>query len=146
MRKAIIISFYKSSNIGDTELSRSIDSLINENNFEFIRYDFISGERFYDEGLSKNVSHSGNGTFRLKSRLKKIVHRILGDTLYWEMVWFCKVSRKWRKNETLKEDFRKSDVIILAGGNMIMDLDPLWIYYIREYIRLSKKFNLKLFS
>jgi polysaccharide pyruvyl transferase WcaK-like protein len=140
MKKAIVISFFESSNIGDLELSSSIDIILKSKAYTITKYNFTSGIRVENK---KNIEFLVNDSFmtKLLSPIKKLTRLILGEVGYSILVWKMITSKRWDKNNNFNEDFKQTDIVVFAGGNMIMDLSPTWPYLIKKYISKANYFN-----
>ncbi|MDP3358415.1 MAG: polysaccharide pyruvyl transferase family protein [Lutibacter sp.] len=140
MKKAIIISFYESSNLGDLELSSSIDKILKDKDYNLTRYNFTTGIRF--ENKEKfNLGNTNGFVFNVLKIIKFLMKFILGRVKYDIMVWKHITSKIWDKNTIFNEDFKQTDIVVFAGGNMIMDTSPAWPYLIKKYIDKANYFN-----
>jgi len=66
---------------------------------------------------------------------------LIGDKYYELLIWKFKIEKNWSNNEEFKSDLSNSDVVIFAGGNMIMDLSITWPYIIKKYIDLISHYD-----
>lgn len=137
MKKAFLVSFYNSSNLGDLELSSSIDKLIVDKGYEILKYDFTSGEKYPNSKLTPPPSIAAPEKLTLSNLfllIKRIIIFFIGKYKYEMLIWKFISKRKWRRNNNLYQDIKKCDIVVLAGGNMVMDLTSTWPQIIKYYI------------
>lgn len=147
MKKALVISFFKSSNLGDLSLSNSIEKLISDKGYEILKYDFTTTTR-----ITKNITElSSNIQPEEKSKLKLILRPIIRAIkkiliCFWGVVNVEKICFYLRKTilscnkwKILERDIQSVDIVILAGGNMLTDITPSWPTVFEYYSLLARK-------
>lgn len=149
MRKAVVISFFRSNNLGDLALSYAIENLVVENGYEVLKYDFLNVTPVTENNIETSFEQKTRTTnSKVRSRLgviKRAITNIVGvncieNTYYLYNVLF---SKKWKK---IISDIKSSDILVLAGGNMVMDISPTlsipnWATIFRSYCRLASKYK-----
>ena len=84
MKTALVVSFYKSSNIGDLALSNAIDVIVSKCGYNVLRYNFTDGSRV-DGSLSSSTKtilpsqHSQSAVKLFKAMLIMAMRNIIGD-------------------------------------------------------------------
>lgn len=148
MRKVIVVSFFKSNNLGDLALSNAIENLVIEKGYDVVKYDFptVTIVNNNMRETSFNQKSITNSNIRKKLALiKKKLMNLIGVKILDEIYYFLNInfSEKWKG---FKREIKSSDIIILAGGNMIMDIStelsiPNWATIFKTYCRLVTKYN-----
>lgn len=141
MKTALVISFYKSENLGDLALSKTIDQIIKNSGYGLLRYDFSTGPTMFQNtcGNEKNNVPQRQKLVRIISRfIKRILVIFIGEVNI--QFLFRKYTHKanLETGEKYKRDFQEADIVVLCGGNMIMDLFPSWPFVIAEYAQLAQ--------
>lgn len=141
--KIFLISFFSSNNLGDLALSNAIQKIIKENleNMDEITFcDFTTFK--IKENLKRNIDEipkyyiCKNSQNKIKNKIKRIINeRIIFEIR--NVINF----KKWR---IIKKEIRKSDIVIIAGGNMIMDITSIWPNIFLKYCNIATKFNKKI--
>ncbi|WML41537.1 polysaccharide pyruvyl transferase family protein [Neobacillus sp. OS1-2] len=148
MGKVIIISFFKSNNIGDLALSNAIETIISKQGFNVKKYDFANIEpietnnnRVFENKYSTNKDNSN----RLIKLGKKIIREVL-NFLFGEYTVgsFSSYIRKRTNWKNYIKDLDDVDSIIIGGGNMIMDTHYDWPSIFYRYCKLANKYNKKI--
>lgn len=149
MKKALVISFFKSSNLGDLALSNSIENLINDKGYEILKYDFTTATRVTNNifKLCSNIKLKEKSKLKLILRqiirpIKKLLVCFLG-VVYVERIYFYlhKTILSYNKWKVLERDIQNVDIVILAGGNMLMDINPNWPTIFEYYSSLASKYK-----
>lgn len=125
-RKVLLISFFDSQNIGDIAITKAIcNSLVQ---FDIIKMDF-SGSLFSPNSNSSNADCSVISSPRKKRIIPFKRIRTLFSVL------------RPKRYKQFKSIIKSVDVVLLAGGNMIMDLEktPFYSLIVSNYIRLARK-------
>lgn len=151
MNVALIVSFYESSKLGDLALSATIDQIVMESGYDLIRYDFCNCRHPRQRESSSTVAFLASIPFM--SVVKRLLIRILKRPVSFLMgnvnseVLFLRLFRKIRRQqcEISIDDFQRADIVILGGGNMIMDISPNWPFLVSDYTRLSQQFQKPLY-
>jgi polysaccharide pyruvyl transferase WcaK-like protein len=141
MKKAIVISFYESGNLGDIELSSCIDKLVEAKGYNILKYNFTTCKRIVKTKDPKQITLLNAVGKKKISLFKNIFRKLIGDKYYELLIWKFKIEKNWSNNEEFKSDLSNSDVVIFAGGNMIMDLSVTWPYIIKKYIDLISHYD-----
>jgi len=151
MKTALVISFYESSNLGDLALSATIDQIVKQSGYELIRYDFCKCRRPQQFAISSVGASPAFIPFRsvvkrlfvqmVKRPVSFLMGRVNSEVLF---LWFIRKIRR-QQCEISSEDFRRADIVVFGGGNMIMDISPNWPFLVGEYARLSQQFRKPLY-
>lgn len=135
--KVLVISFFKSNNLGDLALSEALSNLIRDNNNEIVQYDFLETHKIINN--QKKVYPAGKinkkfiDNYPLFKKKLSIVKFHVNKTLN---------NKKWLR---LEEDIINSDFIVIGGGNMLMDTTVIWPDIFEMYINLATKHNKKVY-
>lgn len=126
MKKIAIISFFESRNIGDILIGRQLCSLFGKY-AECVCIDFSATEVYAPSGQAVCLAEEEGTSSILKKKLRKN-----------EMLWELLVQIRMRimlkiRYKKLKPILNECDMIILAGGNMIMDLNCFPAYTYKTY-------------
>lgn len=136
MKKAVLISFFQSSNLGDIILSKKLYDEINLKR-DVIRIDFVSGKEIKitkDIIKFSNNNRATNNSF--KEKLKKV--RFIMELIDVKNTFKCLRAVNWEKVNRVIEC---CDDVIIGGGNMIMGLSYDFIFLFYKYILIAKKYN-----
>lgn len=138
--KVVIISFFKSSNIGDCILSNCLYDLFEaDNKCEKVSYSLNPFEYADINSLQRIESNPGAS---IKTRIITILNRIgchrIMEAYYWRKKYLT--NSDYRKVEAL---IMESDFVVIGGGNMVFDLSDgsLSAGRLHFYIELCKKNN-----
>jgi polysaccharide pyruvyl transferase WcaK-like protein len=131
--KGILVSFFNSNNIGDVLISEALFNNV-------VSCGYIV-ERCSYEGsfiITGNIENSINET-----GIKKTVNTLLPSKIVRRIHHKLKTRKFWTEFE---KKIKKSDVLIIGGGNMIMGLTPQSkpISLFEKYINLAKKYQKKI--
>lgn len=137
MKNALLISFFESTNIGDKLISKQLRNV-------FSKYYNISICDFTGiHSIDRRRNIIKQSFFqRLKVEIKKTK---LGSLLqYMYILLKLSMSVRWIK---VKKYISDTDVVIIGGGNMIMDLEkvPNLTYIFYKYVKYAKKNNKKVY-
>ena len=155
MKRAVVISFFSSKNLGDLALSNTLENLLKDKNYSIKKYDFLTLDRISEATKEKVFSKSINDNEQIstiekifykniKMNIKKIIVSILGElntAVIKYKIGKIVDKRKWNK---LESDVINSDIIVIGGGNMIMDINPIWADLFNDYVKLFSKHNKKI--
>ncbi|MBA4310809.1 MAG: hypothetical protein C0425_10820 [Chlorobiaceae bacterium] len=136
MKKVIIVSFFKSDNLGDLKIANEITKLVENRELKYVKYDFLEVEKLsgefdlYEEKSSEILLRNG----RIKKILKEIFSKIISKKY---------LMTKKQNFKKFEEELKNVDGVIIGGGNMFMDISPVWPMLINEYVKLAKKQNKK---
>ncbi len=132
--KIALVSFFISDNLGDLAISSAIvDMLKNKDkNIEIYKYDFskvmsINQEKGREDRASKKSINKSSMMF-----FEKLICKIKSKVNQWGL------SLNWRR---LKNDLKDSDMMIIGGGNMIMDLVPGWPILFARFCKIANSTN-----
>lgn len=151
MRKAIVISFFQSPNLGDLALSHAICERVEGSGFELALFDFCTAE-FIATGTKRSPKRVVSGpeaiiSFknRLNTGLANALSRILGPVR--AAAWQLPLQKQRRKSKwmILEKEFLKADVIVMGGGNMVMDIVPSWPARFREFANFAYRYHKPLY-
>lgn len=126
MKKLLLISFFQSSNIGDNAICDMLQQSLSE--FSHVITMDISGKKYIKETKNENKSVSKNTKkCRFYSVKSYLALRRKGRFAYAEKL-IC-----------------ECDAVLLAGGNMIMDLElfSYYSYVCDHYVTFAKKMGKK---
>lgn len=144
-KKAVVISFFRSNNIGDLALSKSIEDIIGRRTFEIAKYDFVTTSKMdkdYDIKESLEIPlPQRKSKFLNFSPYKSFLKKIVGESKSQSIIFNINTMRHKNKWRQLEEDIKSADIIYIGGGNMVMDLSPDWPIKFAYYISLAKKYN-----
>lgn len=141
MKTALVISFYKSNNLGDLALSKTIDQIIESSEYKLIRYDFSTGPVISQSTVGNKETDVPKPRRLVRNILqftKRILVVFLGEVNFQFLCgkYFHKTNME--TNERYKRDFQEADVVVLCGGNMLMDVIPSWPFLIAKYAKLAQ--------
>ena len=145
MKKAVVVSFFKSNNIGDIALSNSIQYLINNKGYELIKYDFVTVERIANStdtiDLDTKVNNLGSkkDDKLTKTRIKKFIKVLFGKSNIMISKYFISKLLKKEEWKRFERDITESDLLVIGGGNMLMDINPSWPYLFNDYSKIAKR-------
>ncbi|MGG3497069.1 polysaccharide pyruvyl transferase family protein [Peribacillus simplex] len=146
MSKALVISFFKSNNLGDLALSEAMENLISSKGLEIIKYDFGTVSRVTDNinvlSFDKKVDsiYSRNSVGQsIISLIKKTLIFLVGTVNFGLLRFYIKKPLSYNKWATLNNDIKESDILVIGGGNMLMDINPSWPDLFEDYLSLAKK-------
>jgi len=135
-KKVVLCSFFDSNNLGDLLISETIEQNINNRliEHEIIKYDLLTIRKIDNEYKKTNTNFKEHKI--LNSEIKLILQK-----------FFPKLpSKKFllaNKNNfaAFEKDIAESDALVIAGGNMLMDLSSVWPTIVLEYVKKAKKYN-----
>ncbi|MBU5343510.1 polysaccharide pyruvyl transferase family protein [Caldifermentibacillus hisashii] len=135
MKKAIVVSFYKSNNIGDLALSKSIKDIVLKSGYEVTSYDFGTIEKVKDETNNLNTNKMPDKCYsKIIHNIYNLVKYFIGDHLFGYLAVISK-RKKWK---AFILDLMESDVIVIGGGNMLLDKQIYWPSLLYKYSSLAK--------
>ncbi|MGH2317019.1 polysaccharide pyruvyl transferase family protein [Planococcus sp. SE5232] len=147
-KKAVVVSFFNSSNLGDLALSLAIENLVKKNGYEIIKYDFPTTSKIGNniEETTFNETILITNFFRNKlGKIRRSLNRSIGPLKVEKVNYYLNIHffKKWK---VFSVDLKSADVLILAGGNMVMDISkelaiPNWSTIFHTYSKLAKKYN-----
>lgn len=149
MKKALVISFFKSNNLGDLALSSAIEKLISDKGYKILKYDFTTATRVTKiiTELSSNIQPKEKSKIKLLLRsiisvIKKLLIYFYGE-INMERIYFYlhKTMIAHNKWKVLEKEIQNVDIVILAGGNMLMDMTPSWPTIFEYYSSLARKYR-----
>jgi polysaccharide pyruvyl transferase WcaK-like protein len=155
MKKILVVSFFKSNNLGDLALSSAIENLLRNKGYYLIKYDFSTVTPVTKDVTMTSANNNSNNEikpisiFRLNSSIKivkNIVAKLIGTSKIESVYYLFNVmlSKKWRN---FKRDLKSTDVLVLAGGNMIMDarydrsIISFWPIIFKSYCALASRYK-----
>lgn len=149
MKKALVISFFKSNNLGDLALSSAIEKLISDKGYKILKYDFTTATRVTKiiTELSSNIQPKEKSKLKLLLRsiirvIKKLLIYFYGginvERIYFYLHKTIIAHNKWK---VLEKEIQNVDIVILAGGNMLMDMTPSWPTIFEYYSSLAHKYK-----
>lgn len=149
MKKALVISFFKSNNLGDLALSSAIEKLISDKGYKILKYDFTTATRVTKiiTELSSNIQPKEKSKLKLLLRsiisvIKKLLIYFYGginiERIYFYLHKTIIAHNKWK---VLEKEIQNVDIVILAGGNMLMDMTPSWPTIFEYYSSLARKYK-----
>lgn len=148
MKKAVVVSFFKSNNLGDLALSNTLDNLLRIKGYDSVKYDYmtvtsgddINKEICFYEGINKSFVEKSNSTI-IKQKVKKTLGNIVGkNTISLLKYRFDKLCMNGKWND-IEKSIKESDIFVIGGGNMLMDINPTWPDIFQEYVLLAKKYQ-----
>lgn len=137
--KIILVSFFLSDNLGDIMLSNAIEALLlNKYDATISKYDFLTFHKITDgnKGMIGIQNPSNRNT--LDNIAKKFIKKILPEFTVTLANYKLK-SLLSNKHKEFEEDLKGADHLIIAGGNMLMDLTPVWPDILKTYTDLAVK-------
>src|SRR5690606_5622544 len=148
IKKVILVSFFKSNNLGDIAISSTIEKiLINEGcNVSKFDYQTVSSIKKNSKKTSVEDKQIFNKILkRILIIFKKFFLKVFGVNFMENIYFFYQIffTSKWRK---FHREIRESDALVLAGGNMIMDINnsfslPNWATIFSTYCKLATRNN-----
>lgn len=132
-KKTILISFFSSNNFGDLMISGTLTQLLNiKYNLTLVDFSRIREVETNDEEVKTAVRTKKS----IKQRLMS-VNRYLAELLAFANL----VINSPRKYKKIAHTFDEAESVILAGGNMIMDMGlfPIYTYKVYYALKLAKK-------
>lgn len=135
MKKAVLISFFESENIGDIILSEKLFEEFSKK-ARINKIDFVTGK------CNREIKSSISGSLYIK-KTNKIKNKLKSIGLIKELVDYknsikCIRAIDWVRVE---EEIVKSDILIIGGGNMLMGLSYDFPFIFKRYIEIAKKHN-----
>ena len=137
--KILLISFFRSNNIGDKLIGKQLLNLFNENN-EVICVDFSNAQKYTFEEDQEHSKALKDSKINIKRTFWKLMPRIADLLAHLYLRYKCKY-----KNLSLVENIKSADAVILAGGNMVMDLGlyPTYTYKVYNILKIAKQYSKK---
>lgn len=139
--KIMLISFFYSNNIGDLALSKALERLVLSNNSEeVIKYDFLTSMRVLENKRQSDFNETtlNNSVFVscCRDQIKTALFKLFGERNMSILVYkFRKLLLK--NNKQLALNMKNVDKVIIGGGNMLMDLSPVWPYILKDITNLA---------
>jgi polysaccharide pyruvyl transferase WcaK-like protein len=130
MEKFLYFAFFYSSNTGDTEIIKQILGIFKQSGIVTDNYTF-SGE-------SVDFVEKETRKFNKASRFRILLSHSNIISLFYYLL--NKFRRKERSRNLVKK-IKESKGIIFGGGNMLLDINPIILLYIRFIAKKAKKFN-----
>lgn len=138
--KCIFVSFFNSNNLGDLLLSNELYNEISKE-YEVEKVSYYEHLKS-DQNISSKVSVANRNK---KGKFFDLIKRI---KLSFLIKIYNKISKKKLVNSIYQEKLIQSDLLIIGGGNMLFDKDPISNSAKRfdEYVSIAKKNNKKTFA
>lgn len=136
--KVVLISFFKSENLGDKELSKGLINIVKKKYNIMYKYDFSTMIKI--EELDECSEHPTENS-KIKNYFKKVIPLLIGSENYKKLAYHQTVKK--RMKTLMFNDILKADKIIIGGGNMLMDKDKTWPLRINEIVNFSNKNDIK---
>jgi polysaccharide pyruvyl transferase WcaK-like protein len=141
---ALVISFFISSNIGDLALSNSIANILINKKYSLVKCDFPTAQIVSDDSVILKKAEQPvrrNILWKLLRQIKLMCISCFGimpveKVNYYVQHRLC--SAQW---ENIENHIKQADIVILAGGNMIMDIFPSWPIIFSNYCEIASKHN-----
>jgi len=147
--KAVVISFFQSTNLGDLTLSKALCDLVSTGGHHIVRCDFCTtqimgpSETPRPSVVSRDFAEGPKlgGALTKKwfgPRVLKCLYRAIGPV--WAAHMQFKVGSTFRRRRLwamLEREITKADSVVVGGGNMLMDLEPSWPMLFRAYSALA---------
>lgn len=153
MKKALLVGFYESSNLGDLALSYCNELLVRSRGYAILRYDFCTARPVPQPGegcpagSSPYCSHPSNSWRQLLLAGTRFAARPCWGEVRAELLCLSLsrllYSSTWRALEAV---VRSCDCVCLSGGNMFMDLSPIWPALVYRYSTLAARHGKPLFA
>lgn len=143
-KNALIISFFISNNVGDIALSKAIEERVKNMNMNIEKMDFVTSTKIKNdyvikENIVNNPHHNPSKPLN-KANAKKFFRKFLSESQTEKIILQIQLTKQNKKKD-VENSIKNSDVLIIGGGNMIMDISPNWPYIFNYYINLAKKYN-----
>lgn len=135
MRKAVLISFFQSSNLGDIILSNKLYEEISLKR-DIIRIDFVSGKNIKSTKDIIEIPSEKKINNYIKERIKNV--KFVTEIIDIKNTFKCLKRVNWKD---VSKKIESCDDVIIGGGNMIMGLSYDFIFLFYKYILLAKKKN-----
>lgn len=133
--KILLVSFFISNNIGDLLIGKTLKEKIEKCGNEVIMYDFLQVRKI--EEINEDVEY---GNLLPESKKHTVFLRKMFGTQGQLLKYKC--SKTWKRKFTqFAEDLRQCNEVYFGGGNMIMDITPVWSFILQDYVRQIKKHN-----
>ena len=144
MNKIVMVSFFKSNNLGDVVLSKSLYEIYNNSAAKIQCYDFTTISKVKPQ--TEITNRSEDSYLTLKGQINSRISKVLKSSLYTKITFFIKrYTTDYKRWSTFSEALKGADEIVIGGGNMLMDIDETWPLLISEYVRIAKKNNKKVY-
>lgn len=124
----VLFTFFKSTNLGDKLLSQFVLKKFGKNS-KVIFVDFPTLEIIQDK---YSVKYHRHNPIKIQTYKTTKVYR------YLSLLKFIFNRSNKSKIKDLKEQLPNSCTFIFSSGNMLMDLNPVWIYLIRSCLKIIK--------
>jgi polysaccharide pyruvyl transferase WcaK-like protein len=131
MRKAVLVGFYRSSNLGDLALTLAIEQMVETAGYTVLRHDFGTCQPWHAGLLTSVQVGQSEPSKPLDRGLIATIRRGAFRTLCQSVgdvgieALRLRKSREFRaKRRALADLMVEAEVVILAGGNMLMDVVP----------------------
>lgn len=138
----VLVSFFKSNNLGDLLITKELEKLINKHSETYKLFAFPSGEEVestLDSNLQINMNLNGNYKQPLSTKIKKY----LPDSISYQYYNAQKINHIEYENA-----IKHADCLVIGGGNMIYDdtSKSLSAIYFNYFVETAKKYNKKVFA
>lgn len=131
--KIMLVSFFVSNNIGDLLISSAFAKRMKENDCQIVMYDFLGIQKV--EQLNHQIEVKEETIEGSRRRL--IIKKILGR--YGQYLRY-KTNKNWKERfAQFEKDLADCQKVYFAGGNMIMDITPVWPMILEDYIKIISK-------
>jgi polysaccharide pyruvyl transferase WcaK-like protein len=151
MAKILLVSFFRSPNLGDLMLSEMIENFAEADGAEISKFDFNTGYRIKEKNAPPSEPTETERA-ELKAPLKTrvvggamtLLARIAGRTFAYRFYLLLTMRSRRKIWAILDAEAKECDTIVLAGGNMIMDTVWYWPTQFFKYSELARRNQKKL--
>lgn len=142
--KCLCISFFNSTNIGDLVLSNCLKEQILKHNIEVKTLSYSQNPDIHVD-INNIPQKNAKNSIGLRHNLKMVLSYLGFNNL---MFYFFnkKEYLNYEKKQLLEEEIKKSDFVVIGGGNMIFDIFPYSLSAARfnYFIDMIKKYDKKI--
>lgn len=132
MKKIVIVSFFKSKNVGDILISRTVSRNFERQGYEVAKFDYLTARKVFEEQINSFNTDIGceiATTLKPSTSLRSVAQAML-----------YAASRKKRIDlYEFSKDISRDTKVVFAGGNMIMDTTGSWPLILYDYVRCIEK-------
>src|SRR5690625_4585244 len=136
----VLISFFKSENIGDIELSKELLKIVEKKHEVKSIYDFSTLNKIIIKDENKTTNETMND-YGFKRWLKNIILLTLGRKNYRWLTYHRIVKKNILMG--LFKEIEYCQRVIIGGGNMLMDRDKTWPLRMKKIIDHCYKNKIK---
>lgn len=137
--KVAVVSFFYSQNIGDLSITKAIIELLESE----VQVDTIINIDYWDatvvEGLMDEVNWDERKSL-MKEALKESIKKVVPMELINEARYYLSKDQRIRQ---FKKALSDVDLLIIGGGNMIMDIFPRFVDRYIEYLQVAKELGIR---